>query len=92
MQDILGRPIVVNDLVLTIGFGTSSMNTLTRVIKVNPTTISVEVEDQHAKWRFARGYAKTDESKRIMKRKSYQCVVVTQQMADNYKNFPEFFI
>jgi formylmethanofuran dehydrogenase subunit E len=88
MLDILGCPINIDDMVLTTGYCSSSLNVVAIVEKVNKKSITVTVKADYWDW---------DEKKRIhynkhIRRKRDQVVVINQQLKYIQEHFPENLI
>ena len=88
MNDILGRPIQVGDTILTNYPNTATLGKLTKVLRVNKRTIT------HSTTR-----RKYDPSQRMyiyvegtITKRSYQVLVVDDQIEANRTKFPEAFL
>lgn len=93
LTDILGRPIKKGDRILTTGYGTPTMNTVTTVDKVAKVNIYTYIsrpdwyydEQRHCWVRLP------NKPKRISRRPD-QVVVITDQYAINHEQYPECYI
>ena len=88
MNDMLGRPIQVGDTILTNHPHTASFGKLTKVLRVNKRTIT------HATTRTTydstnRRYNKVEGT---IRKRSYQVLVVDDQIEANRTKFPEAFL
>ena len=92
LLDILKRPINVGDIVITKNYASPVMDYVTTVIKVNRTTISIAATKRY--WRYDATTQKhewvTEPS--FIRRKPYECAVVTEQLEYNRATYPEFTI
>lgn len=88
MNDMLGRPIQVGDTILTNYFCTATFGKLTKVLRVNKSTIT------HAITR--RFYNISDRTSHkvegTIRKRSYQVLVVNEQIEANHNKFPEAFL
>jgi hypothetical protein len=88
MNDILGRPIQVGDTILTNHPHTASFGKLTKVLRVNKHTIT------HATTRrvFDKATRKYNKVEGTIRKRSYQVLVVNDQIEANRTKFPEAFL
>ena len=91
VKDILGRPVKKGDLVLTVGYSSTSFTEVTEVIKVNAKTVTVSLKDRYAIW--ANEHRNTNlPTQKELKRTSGKFVIITEQDAYNRSTYPEFYI
>ncbi len=88
MNDMLGRPIQVGDTVLTNYFHTATFGKLTKVLRVNKHTIT------HATTRriYDVSNRTSHEVEGTIRKRSYQVLVVNEQIEANRTKFPEAFL
>ena len=88
MNDMLGRPIQVGDTILTNHPNTATFGKLTKVLRVNKRTIT------HATTRrvFDKSTRRYDKVEGIIRKRSYQVLVVDDQIEANRTKFPEAFL
>lgn len=89
MHDILNIPAKVGDRVLTKGYYSANMNTLSTITKVNKTTVTLDVKASYydyynSKW--------VTETAKPMKRDSSSFIIINEQLAHNYATYTELFI
>lgn len=88
VTDILKRPVKVGDTVLTKGYMHSAINTISKVIRVNKNTISVNLPFRYYNYQTrssVTGY-------KIMLRDPMSFVVIDEQIAYNNKEYPEYYV
>ena len=88
LLDALGHPIRVGDTVLTSQYCSPTFDITTKVVKVNKTTITVEIE----KYVYDDSIKRTIRVMGPIKRFAYQMVVVDKQLEHNQKEFPEHML
>lgn len=89
MKDALGRIIKEGDTVLTGSYKSPVFDHITKVLKVNKTSITVGFPD----YTYDSTTKKfTETGQRLIKRQPYQMVVIDEQYAYNKKHYPENFI
>ena len=88
MNDMLGRPIQVGDTILTNHPNTATFGKLTKVLRVNKRTIT------HATTRrvFDKSTRRYDKVEGTIRKRSYQVLVVDDQIEANRTKFPEAFL
>lgn len=86
--DCLGHPIRVGDTVLTAQYCSPTFDTITKVIKVNKTTITLKID----KYTYDYSLGKTVKELHSVKRFPYQMVVINKQLQHNQKEFPEYML
>ena len=92
LLDLLNRPIMVGDTVLTRGYMRPGHTTLATIIKVNRTTVTVNVPKSY--WLYdavAKTHRKHSETSPI-RRAGKDCIIVNEQLAHNREHYPEFAI
>jgi hypothetical protein len=93
MLDVLGHPVTAGDMVLTGGYGTAGMQLVTKVKKVTPKAVYVNVSVSTYSWsnhNWSNHTVKTAE--KLVRRRYDQVVVVDKQLAHNKKVYPEYLI
>ena len=98
MQDILGRPAKVGDTVLTKGYYSATLNTISTIKRVNKKSVTVEVTgytwgkipDQSHPHGYRWDYIKTND--KPMKRDSDSFIIINEQLAHNKATWPEYYI
>jgi predicted transglutaminase-like protease len=85
MQDMLGHPLRVGDLVLTTRYQQATISVLTKILKVNPKTVVVELNVPH----WDDSTKQYSMKKTAVKRQAHNVIVVSAQVAHNRANFPE---
>jgi hypothetical protein len=86
--DCLGHPIRVGDTVLTAQYCRPTFDTITKVIKVNKTTITLTID----KYSYEYSLRKSVKVSHSVKRFPYQMVVIDKQLQHNQKEFPEYML
>ena len=88
MNDMLGRPIQVGDTILTNHPNTATFGKLAKVLRVNKRTIT------HATTRrvFDKSTRRYDKVEGTIRKRSYQVLVVDDQIEANRTKFPEAFL
>ena len=98
MQDILGRPAKVGDTVLTKGYYSATLNTISTIKRVNKKSVTIEVtahtwskipDSSHPNG-YRWGYVKTND--KPMKRDSDSFIIINEQLAYNKATWPEYYI
>ena len=85
MLDQIGCPLTKGATVLTTGYGSSSLNTIATVEKVNKKSVSVVIKASW--WDYEKKKVVTEYKK--MRRQDNQVVVIDQQLAYIEEHFPE---
>jgi hypothetical protein len=85
MIDILGHPITVGATVLTNGYYTSSMNTVTTVEKITEKAVYAKID---AVW-YDLSTRQIQSAKKLMRRRPDQFIVIDKQLKYNQKTYPE---
>ena len=85
MNDILGRPIQVGDTILTNYPNTATFGKLAKVLRVNKRTVTHAITYNI----FDRSVGKYHKAERIIRKRSYQVLVVDDQIEANRTKFPE---
>jgi hypothetical protein len=83
MKDILGRTVKVGDTVLTTGYGSTTMDTVTKVERVKPNYIIVTLSFNYFDYNTGLTKNVLIKSNRKMPRKHYQVLVVNDQLKEN---------
>ena len=88
MNDMLGRPIQVGDTILTNHPNTATFGKLTKVLRVNKRTIT-HTTTRRVFDKPTRRYNKVEGT---IRKRSYQVLVVDDQIEANRTKFPEAFL
>jgi predicted HicB family RNase H-like nuclease len=88
MIDKLGHPITVGATVLTNGYYTSSMNTVTTIEKVTEKAVYVIIDANS----YDYANSKYTYTKKLMRRIPDQIIVIDKQLNYNKKTYPEYQI
>ena len=85
MIDILGHPITVGATVLTNGYYTACMNTITTVEKITEKAVYARVDAVWYDWNTKQ----RRRTKKLMRRRPDQFIVIDKQLNYNRKTYPE---
>jgi allantoicase len=85
MIDILGHPITVGATVLTNGYYTACMNTITTVEKITKKAVYAKVDAVWYDWETKQRHR----TKKLMRRRPDQFIVIDKQLKYNQKTYPE---
>lgn len=88
MIDVLGHPITVGATAITNGYCTSTLNTITVVEKVTKKAAYVTVEAFSYNWETRERYR----TKKLMRKRPDQIMIIEKQLNYNKKTYPENFI
>ena len=87
MNDLLGRPIKVGDTIITNRPKTASMGLITKVLRVNKSAI-VHAVNRRKYNRVTKVY---DDFEGTITKRSYQVLVIDEQIEANQTKFPEAY-
>lgn len=96
--DALKRPCKVGDTVLTKGYGSCNMDQIATIVKMTPKSVFIDIHftsykrvvDSTSSWGYR--YEKVLGEIKRMKRDSSSFVVINEQLAYNYNEYPELYI
>lgn len=91
--DLLNRPIMVGDTVLTKPSYRPEMNCVGTIKKVNGKSVIVEVQKKVMRWnRLANKYEFLRIDIETIRRRPDYCVVINEQYAYNKQHWPECYL
>ena len=91
--DLLNRPIMVGDTVLTKPSYSPEMNCVGTIQKVNGKSVIVEVQKKVKRWnRATRKYEFLRIDIETLRRRPDYCVVINEQYAYNKQHWPEYYL